>query len=780
MEEEGQEQQIQLDNEPIIYSSTGGAVNSVNGYTGDVVLTTSDLENTSDYQTGSEVESAISTAIAGKQNTLTAGSNITIENDTISATDTTYTAGYGLGLSGTEFAVDNTTIATQDNVTNLQGQIDALAASSDVADIVGTYADLMAYDTSTLTDMDIIGVLNDETHGGESTYYRYSKTTGSWTYIGSTGQRAKQSDWDEDDSTDMAFIKNKPFYSESVESDFEQEPTTTSGSTPDTNYVWFIEQFQDYALHEVLADFNDGDTVYAIITYSVDGVERSDTGKFTLTFENDQANLDYDAQAGSRWYGAYISEVNLGDTTVRWPVLATDSGATVYITNIEYSRIKQVDAEYIPIDNDTITVDANGKLKSSGGGSSVNVVQTTGTSTTDVMSQNATTSMVFADPGTDRKVRIGNTGALGSDGIAIGYSAAGKESEGLTIAIGSQAEATGYRAVALGFAAKATDSYAISVSNNNGPGTATASGYGSTLVGHAGKATATGSLALGAYSNATVQGQADIGTTSTYYGYNSSNYRLLTGLYDGQSAHDAATKGQLDGRILTNAGAPTTATVGTVGQLLEDTTNGDLYICTAIVPGTDPDPDTYTWEEVGSGGGSGPTVVQTTGTSTTDVMSQNATTGMVFADPGTNSKIRIGNTNQCPATGVSIGRNANANVGIGKEAGVALGMVARAAGTGAIALGARSNAASQGQFDVSTDLTSYGYNNSNYRLLTGLYDGQSAHDAATVAQGNTLATSAPTTATVGVLGQLYTDTTGMHTYQCTAINGNEYTWTQRW
>ena len=38
----------------------------------------------------------------------------------------------------------------------------------------------------------------------------------------------------------------------------------------------------------------------------------------------------------------------------------------------------------------------------------------------------------------------------------------------------------------------------------------------------------------------------------------------------------------------------------------------------------------------------------------------------------------------------------------------------------------------------------------------------------------------PTTSTVGVLGQLYTDTTNMHTYQCTAISGDTYTWTQRW
>ena len=42
------------------------------------------------------------------------------------------------------------------------------------------------------------------------------------------------------------------------------------------------------------------------------------------------------------------------------------------------------------------------------------------------------------------------------------------------------------------------------------------------------------------------------------------------------------------------------------------------------------------------------------------------------------------------------------------------------------------------------------------------------------------ASNAPTSSSKGELGQLWTDTTNMHTYQCTAINGNNYTWTQRW
>lgn len=51
----------------------------------------------------------------------------------------------------------------------------------------------------------------------------------------------------------------------------------------------------------------------------------------------------------------------------------------------------------------------------------------------------------------------------------------------------------------------------------------------------------------------------------------------------------AATVANIDARVKTNAGAPTTATVGTVGQLLEDTTNGKLYQCVEVVSGTEVD-----------------------------------------------------------------------------------------------------------------------------------------------------------------------------------------------
>lgn len=264
--------------------------------------------------------------------------------------------------------------------------------------------------------------------------------------------------------------------------------------------------------------------------------------------------------------------MRLGETNSKYTLGHTSSSASAYVngTTIYYDLDwNQPVSYYLP---DQTTQSPYRKMidggQWGGSGSSVNVVQTTGTSTTAVMSQNAATSMVYADPSMRTRVQIGaNTymGGSANNAVVIGE-------------------------------------YATSNANN--------------------------SVCLGAGARATQKGQMDISTVAADItgGYNNSQYRLLTGLYDGQSAHDATTKGQLDSIAIQNAGAPTTATVGTVGQLLEDTTNGKLYQCTAIDT-TDPQNPSYTWTEVG--GGSGPTVVQTTGTSTTAVMSQNAVTDLI-------------------------------------------------------------------------------------------------------------------------------------------------------
>lgn len=79
------------------------------------------------------------------------------------------------------------TTARENADVNIQQQIDAIVDSTDVKDVVGTYAELEAYDKSTLGDNDIIKVLDDSEHEGAISYYRYNKTANDFTYIGSVG-----------------------------------------------------------------------------------------------------------------------------------------------------------------------------------------------------------------------------------------------------------------------------------------------------------------------------------------------------------------------------------------------------------------------------------------------------------------------------------------------------------------------------------------------------------------------------------------------------------------
>lgn len=726
------EQEIELEQENIIVSSGGGAVNSVNGYTGDVVLTTSDLENTSDYQTGNEVDAAIADAVAGKQDTLTAGANITISNNVISATDTKYTAGNGINISDQNaISADTTVLATKQDVTNeatarenadigLQGQIDAITASSDVKDIVGTYADLQNYDTSTLGNNDIIKVLQDETQDDETTYYRWSTTTQTFTLIGEEG----------------------PYYTKS-------------------------------ATDALLADKQDKLTAGANIAIDSNN-------------EISATNTTYSAGTGLDLTGTTFSV----DTTTIQPKLTAGSNITIDGNN-EISATDTTYSDFVGTDGTAAgtaglvpapaTTDAGKFLKAdgtwdtAGGGGGPTVVQTTGTSTTDVMSQNATTSMVFADPSAMTKIKIGaNTSAN------IGTRA---------IEIGEQSSAIGNYSVALG--------YDSTVSSGANYGVSIGGGSVSKVSGIAIRGGAHGNNAISIGNNTYVDGENSIGlgvgaTTSTKGvmsiettnysptgGYNNSQYRLLTGVYDGQSAHDAATYGQLlSYSAINGAGAPTTATEGKyVGQLYYDTTNEAMYFLKTI--DTTTTPATYTWEALGGGGGGGVTVVQTTGTSTTNVMSQNATTSMVFADPATAQKVSIGATQNNGSYAVAVGYQSQIVSG---NRGVALGYRAEASANGAVAIGTGANAANVGEVNIGSSSTAYGYNNSNYRLLSGLYDGQSAHDAATKGQLDSRVigslTSAPTTSTVGVVGSLLATVesgTG-HLYICTDDTGGSYTW----
>ena len=88
-------------------------------------------------------------------------------------------------IAGVSNDLSAETTTRADGDANLQSQIDAIVSQSDVVDIVGTYQELVNYDTTHLTENDVVKVLSDSTHDDGKTYYRWSH--GAWSYVGTEG-----------------------------------------------------------------------------------------------------------------------------------------------------------------------------------------------------------------------------------------------------------------------------------------------------------------------------------------------------------------------------------------------------------------------------------------------------------------------------------------------------------------------------------------------------------------------------------------------------------------
>ena len=201
------------------------------------------------------------------------------------------------------------------------------------------------------------------------------------------------------------------------------------------------------------------------------------------------------------------------------------------------------------------------------------VVQTTGTSTTDVMSQKAVTD-ALASAGGDTVYSDKTTSTSASGGaVYIGNlnSSQVKQSDPTTTdnhykyfwalpnansnvpanysvnIMGRAASPTASHFVAIGEDAAVDGSYAAS---------GVAIGQGSYAVGN--RAVALGgntncanaySVALGGYAKTSRVGEVNVGAGTSGTGYNSTNYRVIGGVHDGQLAQDAVTVNQVNSVI---------------------------------------------------------------------------------------------------------------------------------------------------------------------------------------------------------------------------------------
>lgn len=286
----------------------------------------------------------------------------------------------------------------------------------------------------------------------------------------------------------------------------------------------------------------------------------SDTSKLYIFYKDtwyERKPLGGGGGGGSYTAGTGIditdSTISVDTTTIQEKLTAgsnvTISDNTISATDTTYSNFTGTDgtaagvAGLVPAPATTDAgkfLKADGTWDTAGGGSGPTVVQSIGSSTTDVMSQDATSKMVFADGNTHSVLIGGNSISTPSNyTVTIGYAASNPSSSSYAIAIGA---GTGSGS-AKGATVKGASAIAIGVNSSADASSSIALGVSSSSLGD-------GSVAIGRGAKASVTGQFDIGATgNTSYGYNSSAYRLLTGLYDGQSAHDAVTVEQVNNTI---------------------------------------------------------------------------------------------------------------------------------------------------------------------------------------------------------------------------------------
>ena len=230
---------------------------------------------------------------------------------------------------------------------DLQGQIDAISSASDVVDVVGTYAELQSYDTSKLSDNDIIKVLTDETHDDAISYYRWNDTTNAFTYIGSQG----------------------PFYTKSeTDATFVPQTRTINGKGLNSDVILTAADVNALPASTVIPTVND-----ATLT-----IQKNGTTVTTFTAnsaQNATANISVPTKVSDLTNDLnFVEETDLADVAF--------SGAYADITGTPYIPTKTSDltndsnfasdANYVHTDNNFTTTLKN-KLNGIATGAEVNV-----------------------------------------------------------------------------------------------------------------------------------------------------------------------------------------------------------------------------------------------------------------------------------------------------------------------------------------------------------------------------------------------------------------------
>lgn len=335
----------------------------------------------------------------------------------------------------------------------------------------------------------------------------------------------------------------------------------------------------------------DSTTGYALYT-STDGATWNPEGTSATT---------------TRPYSSANSEIMIGDNAATGMSL----NGSLYLED-SYINVNNGEYEWHAVETETTKTKINaaipsGVLTNTATGS--NSLSILGSATSQ---SNAVNVGVFSSAGYTGAVAIGKSAtANGNYAIAIGNdaSAGGFNS----IYIGRKSSNSYYatsESISIGFNASTTASYSVALGNS-----ATANTNNGVAIGNTSLAGAQGCVAVGygaiAGNSMSCFNSIAIGreakTQATYaiqlgYGTNSNANTFSVGLSSSLNVQLLDSTGTIPfarqaQAIIEGASDPTTATVGTVGLLYRNTTDGGIFKC------TDTTGSVYTWEELGAGGG---------------------------------------------------------------------------------------------------------------------------------------------------------------------------------
>lgn len=270
----------------------------------------------------------------------------------------------------------------------LQEQIDALAAASDVVDIVGTYTDLENYDTSGLHANDIVKVLSDSTHDGATAYYRWDD---GWTYIGSEGAHYTKAE------ADSLFVpQTRTVNGKALDANISLTAGDVGAATPqDLAAERTAREQADTALQTQLGGKQDALTAGENITIENNVISATGGGASVTLYNTTGQNTD----------GAMTQKA----TTDALDAKANISSLAAVATSGDYADLTNTPTPYtLP----AATIDTLGGIKpgvglaitpegvlsviGGGGGGSITLYNTTGQNTDGAMTQKATTDALNA------------------------------------------------------------------------------------------------------------------------------------------------------------------------------------------------------------------------------------------------------------------------------------------------------------------------------------------------------------------------------------------------